>query len=295
MHVHFKYNRLIALKTISNYKTKVKKPAHYPISYGNFKGEGIVFGSYLALGSLNIPLVFSLHNYPLKDRDREFVSEIDIINIVTGVVQQVPPKVALKVLPYFKKYWHIYPKAKYGHSSYYTVVKNLVNRLFVSPGETEAFFKENPNLLVINHVKSSDIIAKNRRSQALSWLKNQGNRHIPVQDSFTYLGYPTLEDECERHGGFTILDKPGVEEQMYINLLEEMASELLGPFFYPEELPQCKVISNEKAAWMGVANCNKLSSKTTNVAGLKFMYRFSFIDIKKNLLRRDCFEEAFTT
>ena len=54
------------------------------------------------------------------------------------------------------------------------------------------------------------MFTKNRRTQALSWLKVQCNRYILVQDSFAYLGYPTLEDECERYGGFSVVDTPGM-------------------------------------------------------------------------------------
>lgn len=277
------------------YRTINKKPGHYPTSYGNFLGDGIVFGSYQALGSLSIPIVFSLHNYSIKDRDREFVSEIDVVNIVTGVVQLVPPEVALIVLPYFKKYWHTYPKEKYGHSSYYTVVKNLVKRIYISSDQTEAFMRENPNLLVVNYIKNSDMFTKNRRTQALSWLKVQCNRYILVQDSFAYLGYPTLEDECERYGGFSVVDTPGMEDRMYIDLIEETVAELLVSDFYPEKLPQCKIISNDDASWMGMANCKKLNQTKTNVTGLKLKYSLSFVAIKKHLLKRDCFEEAFTT
>lgn len=277
------------------YRSQIKKLAHYPASYGKYKGQGIVFGSYLALSSIDIPLVFSLHNYPLKDRDREVVSEIDVVNIITGVVKKLPPRVALLVLPYFKRYWYAYPREKYGHSSFYTVVKNLVYRIYISDEATKAFLNDNPSLLVLNKVQGSNIAAKNKRSQALSWLKYQDVKYTKVQDGFSCLGYPTLEDECEKHDGFSILEVPSRKEQKYINLLEGLAEEILGLFFYPEKIPRCKIIKNDQAAWMGVANSYRLYEKTSNIIGLKFMCRLSHVAIKKNLLHKDGFDAAIAT
>lgn len=241
------------------FRSNLEKPVDLPISYDN-KGDGIVFGSYQALGSFDLPFIFCLHDYKQEDRDRNNFSKIDVINILVGVIRYIPASIAAVLLNAFKKYWYSYPTEKYGYKSYYTVVKNLIMRVYTDSSISKLFLNENPNLLVAYKLMHNDIIAKNNRRQAISWFRNQSIEYTLVQDTFKLLGYATLEEECKSHNGFTMIRLPNSLEKNYIELLESFVKYTFAEFLDTSSLPECNIITNNTASWAGMAKCLKLTT-----------------------------------
>lgn len=277
-----------------HYRSKLVKPIEFPISYDS-KGDGIVFGSYQALGSFEFPLVFCLHTYKQEDRDRDFFSKVDIINILVGVTRQVPSSTSYILLNCFKKYWYSYPSEKYGYKSYYSVIKTLLMRLWQNDKITRDFVDNNPNLLTAAKLSDRNLRAKNMRKQALSWLSLQYSNYILVQDNFTILGYQSLEAECEKYNGFTLLRNPNILENRYIEILEACIRDLFTGFLETAPLPLCKIITNNDASWAGMAECIKLKNVKYNSEGFKIRSELRSICLKLNLFEHDNFDNALST
>ncbi|HEY5561591.1 MAG TPA: hypothetical protein VIK72_07500 [Clostridiaceae bacterium] len=275
-------------------RSKLQKPKEFPYAYKSSR-NGIVFGAYQALGALDLPFVFCLHSYRNDDRDRNYFSDIDEINILVGAIRNVPPSVALVLLEDYKKYWYTYPKSKYGYDSFYTVIKNLIKRLALSSNQVSIFITSNPRLLVAEETKNSNIASKNRRKQALSWLRVQDENYNLVQDSFQYLGVNTLEEKCNANNGFTLICPPNSTELKYINVLEVCVSELFKDFLNIKELPVCQVIANSQASWNGMADCLKLKEKKYNKYGYRIRYELPHVSIKRIFLNKDNFDNALST
>ncbi|HEY5561577.1 MAG TPA: hypothetical protein VIK72_07430 [Clostridiaceae bacterium] len=83
-------------------RSKLQKPKEFPYAYKSSR-IGIIFGANQALGALDLPFVFCLHSYRNDDRDRNYFSDIDEINILVGAIRNVSPSVALVLLEDYKK------------------------------------------------------------------------------------------------------------------------------------------------------------------------------------------------
>lgn len=276
------------------HRSSFEKPKDLPTSYDS-KGDGIVFGSYQALGSFEFPFVFCLHDYKQDDRDRSTYSKVDVINILVGVIRCIGAQLSLTLLNAFEKYWYTYPKEKYGYKSYYTVIKNLIIKLHSNSHLTNKFVELNPNLLVADKIPNNNLKAKNKRRQAMTWLKLQDSKYTLVQDTFEYLGYPSIEDKCEEDHGFTLVRVPNALETNYINLLEDYVQELFTDFFEISRLPSCKVITNNDASWDGMAESTKLIKARKNSYGFKIRKEIHSISLKIKLFESNNFHDALST
>lgn len=97
---------------------------------------------------------------------------------------------------------------------------------------------------------------------------------------------------CEEAGGFsqTRIAESSLEKQL-LSLLKQVAKEIFGDFF--ENYPTCRVIENDSCSHQGMALLQKRDSKVNNSMGHQFRYRLTQIEIKKSLLEKECFSEAF--
>lgn len=86
---------------------------------------------------------------------------------------------------------------------------------------------------------------------ALNWLRLSGKKYRLVQEGFSALGYPTLEDVCEKNGGFSILREPLTKEIPLLKLLEEFTAILFKDFFGNEILPSVQDNQKRKRSLVG--------------------------------------------
>jgi hypothetical protein len=268
----------------------------YSIVTREFGSVGMVFAMYQNLGSINVPLVFANHTYRKDDRDRNGLYDFDVVALIEKLVRHVDAKASAIILEYFKSRWYSYPTKKYDLDTFYRIVTYLTMSMARSSDVVKDFREKYPNLLVANRVLKKDIIAKNRRSQALSWMRICGKKYRLVQENFVRLGYSLLEDECEKNDGYTLTRKADEHEAQYIKILELCTEAVFGGrFFGYEKLPVCKIIINDEAAWRGMANCFPAKAGSSNDYGHKLRFRMDYVAIKKCILGRGKFPAAYST
>lgn len=292
-------NPLIGQKLFSNeqaalhYRSDIAKPPGYPKT-GKDTEDGIIFASYQTAGSMSAPLVAGLHLYKNSDRDRKYYSKIDTINILVEVAQQLPGEQSIIMLEMLKKFWSSYPGRKYGYDSYYAVIRKLIKSIIISKGCKDKFYAQNPRLLVAADMKTMTTHEKNRRKQAKSWLKALTCKYYLVQDSFSMLGYQTLEEKCEEEGVFNVLRAPNEVEKEAIVLIEQCVLDIAADIFINIEKPEYLIITNEEAAWIGCADLLKQAKPSKNSAGFIMRHRVRRVYLQQLLFKPNKFPEALS-
>ena len=87
------------------------------------------------------------------------------------------------------------------------------------------------------------------------WLSQQKEKYVLVKETFQCLGYPSLEEVCEKEGGFVEKEEQlnEVEEQCY-DILEKVCKNIFYGFFIVEKTwPERRIIRNNKAVYHGMA------------------------------------------
>src|SRR5262249_22265022 len=143
--------------------------------------------------------------------------------------------------------------------------------------------------------KRANLVAWNRRHQALAWLRRDRPEYRLVQDGFLALGYERLETVCDRAGGFVDVRSADAKEGAAIRLLEELTVKTLPGFFGPEMVPPCRVIERESASWNGMAVCQRRSEPLVTIHGYRVTFRLPYIAVKKTVFRPQGFSTAWST
>lgn len=275
-----------------HHRSNEKKPKFYPSSFGN-RGDGIIFAAFQARGSLKESLIFCYHEYKDNDRDREFFSSIDTIDIMIRCIRKIPSDIAMNILLLFRKSWYEYPKGKHGYESYYTVIKNLIFRMELDEIVMNKFRLMYPKLLCARKIVSTKKAELNERKYCLVWYK-ENKEYTLVQDSFKYLGYDSLEEKCAKENILPKINEPSLKEKQYIDTLKECVKEIFQGFFELEKMPSCMVIKNLEASVSGYASISINKEKAKNLYGYKYRYSISRICIKEIYLKENKFETALT-
>lgn len=270
------------------------KPMNYPSTF-NASGTGIIFTGYQALGSFSHPLIFCLHNYRTSDRERNSFYYMDVIKIIKNTVYRLSPEASAVVLSVLKKRWYERPKGKYDFCCWYDIIRILVGNIADSTKQKLIWQQEYPHLLAAPIVNRKDIPIYNRRRQALAWLRRSGLKYQLVQEAFIQLGYPSIEEKCEEHDGFSITRMPKGDEIRRIKLLEMLALTILNDLFEIIKMPPCYIIKSEGSAWQGMTRCISIKNKSLSYRGLKIRFSIPFIALKDYLLRTDEFGNTFST
>jgi len=276
------------------HRSKIPKPYYYPNTFDD-SGPGIIFATYQALGSFKYPLIFCLHNYRIKDRERGSFYKMDVVKIIEKTVRYLPPFAAMEVLEALKIRWYDRPQKKYDFETWVHIIKALTSIISLSQEYTNKFRKKYPHLLVSSVISRRDIEKINKRRQAMAWLRSSDKKYKLVQDGFRALDYPTLEEECDKHDGFSILRSPeGIEIQL-ITILESVSKILLIEFLDDIDYPKCMIIKTDNAIWTGMASCHRIYIPQKTARDLKVHFRLSYVAIKSKLLTRDNFGVALST
>ncbi|MFZ2958622.1 MAG: hypothetical protein WA705_17170 [Candidatus Ozemobacteraceae bacterium] len=133
-------------------------------------------------------------------------------------------------------------------------------------------------------IKKSDLVLYNRRKQALAWLASTPGKYKLVQRKFRSLGYPSLEEMCEKSHGFATAGEANQEQIKLIHLLEECTKDVFGTYFGFEDLPATRIINNQQAIWQGMANCFPIKERKENVFGIELRFTMNYIALKGYLL-----------
>jgi hypothetical protein len=276
------------------FRSKQPKPVGYPATFDD-PGPGIVFAGYQALGSFQYPLVFCLHDFRFRDRERNSFFRMDVVKVIQQTVAKLPPDASATVLQAVKSRWYDCPRKKYDFESWHSIIRALVRNIAASPKQKRDWRDQYPRLLVARQVKRNDLPRYNRRRQALDWLRTSGTDYRLVQEAFLALGYPTLEDACEQAGGFSVARQPTALESKRIRIIEELVSLLFPELLDLIELPPCRIIKSERAAWQGMTTCVPINGERLKFRGLPLRYRLPYVALKEGLLRSGHFGNALST
>ena len=116
-----------------------------------------------------------------------------------------------------------------------------------------------------------------------------------MKHDFTRLGIPDIAELCQKKGGFRVLRKARTKELRYIRILEETANICFGRLISYDSLPVCKIIINETAISLGLADCVKNDRVEYGLDHMRIKSRIRTICIKASLLKPDMFAEACST
>jgi hypothetical protein len=273
-------------------RSSVPLPGH-SLSTKEFGKAGMIFASYQNLGSIDIPFVFANHSFRKDDRDRGGLYDFDVVSLMEAMVCWLDPETSAILLESMKDKWHDYPKKKYDFKSFYSIISTLARNVSSSCAVAEKFRKAHPSLLPAAQVDKKDIVATNRRKQALAWKSRSLVNYRLVQISFVKLGYPTLEEECEKSGGFSLVKEPDATQRKYISVIEAFVEETLGAsFFGLEKLPKCSIIISEESAWAGMATCFPVNAERWNRTGRKIKFSMNTVAIMSKHLAKGRFANA---
>jgi hypothetical protein len=270
------------------------KPRSFPETRDN-QGHGVIYAGYQAVGSIPFPLIIADHRFRLHDRERNDFYSMDVVKVITHVSRRVSPGCAFEMLEVFKRRWYCYPRKKYDFECWHPIIGGLTRRLSEDSVQTQRWREKHPKLLVASQVKRCDVVAFNRRRQALDWLCDQRPPYRLVQDGFSRLGYPRLEEACERDGGFVQIREPDGREAVRIGLLESLVEQILPGFFGEGSLPPCRIITSDQSVWRGLANCIRLTQPRLTSWGRKTYCRQPYVALKQRLLIEGGFHEALST
>lgn len=246
--------------------------------------KGAVFCGYQMIGTNPFNLVICLHKYRKEDRERRSLYAFEVVDVFEEICQYISSECAMIMLEKMRKYWNTYPQKKIDIHSWSRTVDLLIRKVSYSSEVTDAFVSKYKNILCLKRLYS--ISERNRRWQARSWLEQQDKKHILVKDTFSMLGYPTLEEECEKNGGFVVDDNPDDLQEKCFAVLEDVCRDVFRGFFISDSLPERKIITNSRAAYHGMAITNKKRNPLINTKGIRIRY-----DIGKIFLKSDIFTE----
>jgi hypothetical protein len=262
-------------------RSRMSKPKHFPETYDD-SGPGIVYAGFQAMGSFREPLVFSLHSHRNDDRDRGSYYRMQVVRLIERLVSHLPPDASALILERFRSRWYERPRKKYDFDCYNKIIRTLIQNISRSAEGTVSWRNSYPDLLVARAIRRSELANVNRRSQAIAWLRQSTKRYRLVQEAFSMLGYRELEDACEQDGGFSIVRPPNEIELHQIAKLENITRRILPDL--PFELPPCKMIINESAAWRGMAVCVPATSPFINYRGTSIRFFLPYVAVRSSLL-----------
>jgi len=274
-------------------RSQTAKPEHFVRSY-DISGDGIVFIEYQARSEFTVPLVICNHRFKTPDRERNNVYFCTVLDVLIDLVDLIDISASRYLLEQLEKRWYDYPDKKEDLNSWYSLIRKLIRKIvYYDPFSAvcKDFVRDHPNLVVCEQPRNKR--AHSRKTQALTWKK----LHLPesrlVQDSFAMFGYKTIEYLCEKAGGFNITRPADQRECQLLSILKNAAKDIfIGFIIY---YPLCLVIENDSSVFNGCAHLSKNEKTVTNSYGMRIRYTLSHIEIKKSLLARGSFSEAFST
>lgn len=273
-------------------RSRLRKPPKFPET-SRFEGPGILFASFQARGSIPVPLIFCLHNYRDHDRDRDVFYRMNAISLIASVVTDMSAPAAARVLRELRRFWRS-ARGNYTFDSWWSIIQNIVLKISTNSRTTSLWLSEFPFLLTVSDFKRSNLVAANRRSQALSWMQKQPEPYRLVQESFRHLGYPSLEEVCQKAGGFTDHRPPQGDEIVRLELLVRCVGALF-PELEERRLPDIRVFDNNATAFWGLAVCKPARKPFESLLGYPVRYVLSEISINATLLQSGDFPEILST
>lgn len=254
--------------------------------------KGAVYASLLKRQSIPVPLFFCYHSYRGdRDRDRSYFGEWATRQCISSVIYRMQEENILLLLEIFEQYWL---KTRQGRSmDMGETLKLLIRMVAGNPMCRQQFMEKYGKRLLTNNVND---FAKGRVEQqiALRWYRSSeySNNTTFVIGEFSKLGVKSLDTLCREKHGYITHTEADEREQLYINILSRAAKEIFGDLICYDDLPECKVIINEKTQVLGEAHMQTNDKHQANIYGMKPKYNPQFITIQKSVLHTGSFPRA---
>jgi hypothetical protein len=256
-------------------------------------GPGIVFVGRQASGEFEIPLVVADHSAIPPNRDRDAQRRLVVVLVNSVVAVRLPARAAAVVLEQMRRKWHEpRPRPAYEFYSFHGVLAKLIERVATDETVKRRWRAEHPDLLALLPVDRRDREAASRRHEALVWLRSRSPRPPLVHEEFVLLGHETLEQACERAGGFICLREPHAGELAYLAVLQDVVRATF-PELVPEGgLPPVRVIERAFEKLHGQAGTRLLSGRRRR-GGMRYWQ--SYVALSSSLLTPGRFGQAMAT
>ena len=226
-----------------------------------------------------------------RDRDRSYFGEWATRECIRSVIHQMQYENILLLLEIFEPYWN---KTKQGRfMDMGEILRLLIRKVAGNPLCRYQFQEKYGSKLLTNNVNDFE---KGRAEQriALRWYRSSeySNNTTFVIGEFSKLGVKSLDTLCREKHGYITHTEADKREQLYINILSRAAKEIFGDLICYDDLPECKVIINEKTQVLGEAHMQINDKDQENIYGMKPKYEPQFITIQKKFLHSGSFPRA---
>ena len=258
-----------------------------------FGSKGAVFCGFQLLGTNPFDLVVCLHRYKKQDRERRGLYSFEIIDVFEEIVRYVSPECAMIMLEKMRRYWNSYPRKTIDISSWSGTVDRLIRKISFSPDVRNDFVSKYDNILCLKKVLSNS--ERNRRWQARAWVDRQEKKYILAKETFGLLGYPSIEEECDKHDGFVTDDIPDELQQRCFTVLEGVCKEVFKGFFPTEVMPERRIITNLSAPCRGMAEVYKKKQHRLNSKGIKERYDIGRLYLKSDIFQPERYYTGLST
>ncbi|MDO4961775.1 MAG: hypothetical protein Q4E57_07995 [Eubacteriales bacterium] len=268
---------------------------HLPVT-SQFGTKGAVFCGYQMLGTNPLPLIFCLHDYENADRERNSLLRVEVEETLIEIATIIEPAAAVVILERMRRYWNTSSSTKkIKVEGWSAVVNAFIRRVSISDSAIQDFKSRNPYLLCSEKAITS--LEKSRKHQALEWAKRERKNYKIVKYTFFLLGYPFLNDECKKAGGFIKEDRdPSGIEIRYIDILETTVRSIYSDFFpIQDQFPPVKIIVNETAVMRGLASLSKIKGIEKNCDGYRIRYKLHCVHLKEKMMKPNSFDMAVST
>lgn len=261
---------------------------------------GRLFISLQDRAKLPIPVVFCNHSYVVEedDRDRTFLPAHHVENAICMIIWMLPGEARYELLLAMRSRWSGRMRKKRNGSrsmeeSVYRIMKTLVANLSYRTDLRNRFQEEYGDRLVCG---CDQDVSVNNKHQAENWFAASEYAAVRkrVDRCFASLGIETLNQLCERNGGYIVSDAPNTLEQRCLSVLFECAQSLFEGLYCYDVFPDCKIIPDDyKGTYEGMAESYRTMEKVRNAYGLTVQRDIREIKIARGLFRKGGFTNVF--
>jgi hypothetical protein len=270
----------------------------YHLGQDKGKRSGRIYVNYQEREFISPQIVICIRNFNLDkrdDRDRNMLYQSEIKRILRESIidANLPANVSYELLVELKEYWSIIGANKC--EIWTDSILHLITKVALNKKYRDMFINTYGDKLTANIPEGT---SKSRANIAREWYRRSdyySNRKI-VSYQFERIGIKSIIQLCEENNGFEVYRKPNEKETKCIEILSEMAKDLIGDIICYETMPRCEIIINKKAPIDAKVSANKISPKKCGMQSpFKVVYQIKKVYLQYFLFDKDRFGMASTS
>ena len=255
--------------------------------------KGGVFVNLQKRGVFHYPVFFCNHKYDVlgDDRDREYLSNSELMKVIVSVVKKIDARVALEILEMFRPVWWGYHDRKWNGNDWKKVLTELICVIKHDKDVLTEFLNRYKNSIVVD--VATEYTNNYQRGVALIWFsRSEFSKRSKVGNIFAELGIDSIYGLCKENGGFVCEREAFGTEIKKIELLEKVAGKYFSDIYCYDELPKCVVLTNKNAIVLGQALSLIEKRRLFNKKGLKVKRRIETVYLLDSILDEGTFSEV---